>query len=820
MKITDRINISYSAWSTYKKSPLQFFFQYILKPTPTNVGYPVYGAAGNVVHNAIEQHLISGEDFFDHYWMKYNIDNLRGMRGAVMDKDAYRLMFNNAIEYLTEYSHFTITPEQRIIFDFYGCTFKGIVDIVINAVESIFFFDWKTNTTNNYEMHKDQRLFYSWMLWKTQEKIPLCKWVYLRNIKEQPDRFDVDDLALFEKEITKFADDINEKGDDISKYELGNYNNPFNTYYDLCVQEEERKKTKDEILFKIKGNFVFIEGDFDYKLEEGIDYATKFDLPDKFFMQKKVKEKMLASKALQLNKAVEDLTDAEKISAINYEFVEKVGTVQLYNKKFKCFPIGLMSRMQNLVNEYNIHYKTNKKVFINDRRDFDIMKQGIDYGEKLITDNKLRPYQVEAIGHFREKETGILHLPTGSGKTFIAAEIIRQMNAKTLWICDRKELLTQTKNVLENLLGKNIGLVQGDTVDFQDITVATVQSLISPLSPSTRLSKCKNRIITNDFFRHWGVMDIEEPNEEDFEDDTYKIAREQYLKKYRAEQKKHKDNYKYDSEELEFINKQEKQFLEDETNMINALYKFNFVIIDEFHKAAAESFQKVFAKLPNTCYRLGLTATIKRDDGKTPILHSVLGDVIYYISTKELEEQGYLVRPTIEFYRMPNLAPEKESYIQDYRNNVIQLSTRNAKIKEIVDNSDGKKILILTKQIEHGKLLNDYLKGSEYLHGSLATEVREKIFSDFKSGENNILIMTLSIGSEGIDIPDLNIIINAAANKSNLKSIQVLGRVLRLFEGKTEAKYIDFIDCGKYSRKHSEMRMQIFQEQGHEVKIL
>jgi superfamily II DNA or RNA helicase len=90
---------------------------------------------------------------------------------------------------------------------------------------------------------------------------------------------------------------------------------------------------------------------------------------------------------------------------------------------------------------------------------------------------------------------------------------------------------------------------------------------------------------------------------------------------------------------------------------------------------------------------------------------------------------------------------------------------------------------------------------------------------DFREGKINVLIGTLSIFAEGIDIPDLDVIINASGNKGDVKSIQVLGRVLRTFKEKNEALYYDFLDRGVHTRKHSHKRIKILQKQGYEIKI-
>ena len=94
------------------------------------------------------------------------------------------------------------------------------------------------------------------------------------------------------------------------------------------------------------------------------------------------------------------------------------------------------------------------------------------------------------------------------------------------------------------------------------------------------------------------------------------------------------------------------------------------------------------------------------------------------------------------------------------------------------------------------------------------------MFDSFRYGDQNVLISTLSIFAEGIDIPNLDIVINAAANAGNVKTIQVLGRVLRKLEGKTGAYYLDFIDEHRMLKSASFKRRKALINEGHDVEII
>lgn len=709
--------ISYSAWSLYKKSQLEFYFKYIAKAKPTNTTFQVYGDAGNVVHKSVEEYIKNTFELFDHNWEIYKIDEQTGFCGAKLSKKKYREMFDVAIVNINDLKNkgFELITEKKILYKFYDELFIGFIDLIYEDKGGVYLQDWKTNSTTSYKMHEDQRIFYSWLISKIEKYDFIdTKWYYLKQNIIHGKKYDDEDIKKFDNIMQEFIIELTNKGNDISKYEIGNYKNPFNCYYDLCKNEAEMRNDKsNSIILEILGNQVLIKN-APKKLLNGIDLATRFDLPNKYWMQKKVKEKG---------------------GFIN---LDEIGRVHLFNQRHKCFPIGLLKKVKSLIAQYNEHYKTDLSVQTQDKRDQTVMNYSFDSEFLYFEDKKLRKYQHDGLLAFCKHNFGIIKMPTGSGKTFLATEIIKVYSAKTLWICDRKELLIQTKNALEEVLGEKIGIISDGTADLsKQITIATIQSLKSKL---------------------------------------------EYLRPF--------------------------------------LYNINFAIVDEYHKAAAESYQIVFQQIPNTKFRLGITATTERDDGKTPILQSILGDIIYSVNVQDLINQGYLMKPSIIFLKIPRIGfNPKQTYTEDYKENIVFSMYRGNTIQKIVNDNYIKKIIILTKSVEHGKMLKKAIPLSRHIHGRSGKDIRKKDMEEFRNNKYHVLIMTQSIGKEGLDIPDLDIIINAAANKGQTASIQVLGRVLRIAKNKKSAIYYDFVDVGVYTHKHSIARIKALEKEEHEVKI-
>jgi superfamily II DNA or RNA helicase len=254
--------------------------------------------------------------------------------------------------------------------------------------------------------------------------------------------------------------------------------------------------------------------------------------------------------------------------------------------------------------------------------------------------------------------------------------------------------------------------------------------------------------------------------------------------------------------------------------------------MDECHHASSNSYYKLGSLMPNTEYRCGFSGTAYRDDGNELMMFATLGRIAYSLTGQQLINDGYLMRPEIyfikynvdditqkelEFNASNGLMNEEPNYALHYNSFIVNNKKRNDIIKEICDKHSGDTILILVKLIDHGKILESLIPNSKYVYGKTKKQIRTDMLTEFKSGNHKILISTISIFSEGVDIPNLDVIINASANKGDVKSVQVLGRVLRKNDNKVHAYYYDFYDNDSFLKNASISRQKIFRNNGHEV---
>jgi superfamily II DNA or RNA helicase len=240
------------------------------------------------------------------------------------------------------------------------------------------------------------------------------------------------------------------------------------------------------------------------------------------------------------------------------------------------------------------------------------------------------------------------------------------------------------------------------------------------------------------------------------------------------------------------------------------------VLIDEAHHVAADTFWDVMQNIPKARYRIGVTATAFREDNMDLMLEGALAKKFIDISSSDLIDRKFLVPPDI--FLVPVLhkrRPKEDTYGQVYNEEIVNNMDRNTLICKLAlqAKATGKAVLIAVTQIEHGELLEHMLqlidKTAIFVNGQSKSEVRKSILQELGSGVVRIVVAT-NIYSEGVDMPALAVLINAAGAASGIHSLQLLGRVLRSAPGKTKAWVVDLQDNGKFLNNHSKDRIDIY----------
>ena len=252
--------------------------------------------------------------------------------------------------------------------------------------------------------------------------------------------------------------------------------------------------------------------------------------------------------------------------------------------------------------------------------------------------------------------------------------------------------------------------------------------------------------------------------------------------------------------------------------------KFSLLIVDEAHHLPADKF-RVIAESILAPYRLGLSATPYREDGRHEELFQLIGGIVYERSLNDLLTAGYIasfeiipVFVQLSKEELDEYNKLKKKYIilargrrieelvkaasigDESARQALQLLARmrrilalsKSKIEEarrIVETelTKGSKIIVFTQYVDQAQAIGKEL-GIPVVTGKTEKTRRKIIFELYKHDRFKAIVLT-TIGDEGIDIPDANVGIVLSGTSSRRQFIQRLGRLLRPKPGKAAKLY-------------------------------
>jgi superfamily II DNA or RNA helicase len=241
---------------------------------------------------------------------------------------------------------------------------------------------------------------------------------------------------------------------------------------------------------------------------------------------------------------------------------------------------------------------------------------------------------------------------------------------------------------------------------------------------------------------------------------------------------------------------------------IDALY------VDEVHHAGASTYTSLLKDLEHVYYRYGFSGTFLRNDNKTLEMWSFLSNVLYEFPAHRAIQEGFLTPVQIYMHQMKGVA--NRNYQKEYDSNYCTNPALWSRISEIVTSYPDQQILILVnKKDKCGLVIHEYLTSlgidNSYISGDNDKDEINNTITAFNDKRIRVLIGSSVIG-EGIDVRSTDHLLMCQGGKSEITMVQAAGRVLRLYEGKTQAFIHDFrFEGSKYMIKHAEEREEIYQ---------
>ncbi len=255
---------------------------------------------------------------------------------------------------------------------------------------------------------------------------------------------------------------------------------------------------------------------------------------------------------------------------------------------------------------------------------------------------------------------------------------------------------------------------------------------------------------------------------------------------------------------------------------------FDMVITDESHHISG--YQTLYVKILKSLLapiRIGFTATMPESLESQWAMKSFIGPVQYELTIQKAAELNLLTIPEIKVITYKPIEKDYDirNYTDIYKKFIVKNYNRNNTIMDIAEYHIKRKepLLICVKEIDHLKKLVDLgerrglaIYGAQ---GSTKTDERKEIIENMKTGKYFACIAT-KVFNEGINIPSLQVVINATGGKSKIENMQKPGRGTRLAEGKTSLLLYDFLDPYRYLSEHSIERMMLYSNAGWKINVI
>ena len=247
---------------------------------------------------------------------------------------------------------------------------------------------------------------------------------------------------------------------------------------------------------------------------------------------------------------------------------------------------------------------------------------------------------------------------------------------------------------------------------------------------------------------------------------------------------------------------------------------WGLIIYDEVHLLPAPVF-RITAEL-QARRRLGLTATLVREDGREHEVFSLIGPKRFDLPWKELEREGWIATATCHEIRV-EMDPERRlEYATADEKNKYRIASENpgkvAIVMELLKMHRSDQVLVIGQYLDQLHQIAE-LTGAPLITGKVSNAQRRRLYDQFKRGELGILVVS-KVANFAIDLPDANVAIQVSGTfGSRQEEAQRLGRILRPKKNGSQAQLYSLVTRDTKDQEFAANRQLFLTEQGYRYTI-
>lgn len=248
---------------------------------------------------------------------------------------------------------------------------------------------------------------------------------------------------------------------------------------------------------------------------------------------------------------------------------------------------------------------------------------------------------------------------------------------------------------------------------------------------------------------------------------------------------------------------------------------WGLVIYDEVHLLPAPIF-RMTADL-QARRRLGLTATLVREDGREADVFSLIGPKRFDAPWKDIEAQGYIAPADCVEVRVSMGDAERMAYATADAEDRYRLAAcspvKLGVVREVVARHEGEQTLVIGQYLDQLHELSEQL-GADLITGETPVKQRQQLFADFREGRSNLLVVS-KVANFSVDLPEATVAIQVSGTfGSRQEEAQRLGRVLRPKDDGRTAHFYTVVARDTVDAEFAAHRQRFLAEQGYAYRIV